>query len=84
MLETARVAWKDLAAELAKVMHSRGIFANDQPRNVPFEEAGEGEVKHLVAANMLMQGDRARALGFKPQHPSILTQVHDDLKSVPI
>ncbi|KAJ4159528.1 uncharacterized protein LMH87_008426 [Akanthomyces muscarius] len=84
MLETSRVSWKDLATEVAKVMHARGIFASPEPKNVPFEQAGEGEVKHLVAANMLMQGDRARALGFKPQHPSILAQIHEDLKSVPI
>lgn len=65
-------------------MHARRIFDSPKPRSVPFEQAGEGEVKHLVAANMLMQGDRARALGFKPQHPSILSQVHEDLKNVPI
>ncbi|OAQ95967.1 hypothetical protein LLEC1_01916 [Akanthomyces lecanii] len=84
MLETARVSWKDLATELARAMHARGIFASAEPKSVPFEQAGEGEVKHLVAANMLMQGDRARAMGFRPQHPSILTQIHEDLKTVPI
>lgn len=84
MLETNRVAWKDLATELAKVMHSKGIFASPEPKNVAFEQAGEGEVKHLVAANMLIQGDRASAMGFKPQHPSILTQIHEDLRDVAI
>ncbi|KAF5003993.1 hypothetical protein FDECE_9493 [Fusarium decemcellulare] len=84
MLETSRVSWKDLASELAKAMHSRGILSNPEPKNVPFELAGEGEVKHLVAANMLVKGDRAAAMGFKPQHPSILMQIHEDLKQVPI
>ena len=66
MLETSRVQWKDLATELAKVMHAKGIFPSPLPKQVPFEEAGEGEVKHLVAANMLMKGDRAAAMGFEP------------------
>ncbi|RGP77386.1 hypothetical protein FLONG3_4525 [Fusarium longipes] len=84
LLETSRVAWKDMATQLAKVMHSRGIFEASEPKNVPFEEAGQGEVKHLVAANMLIKGDRAAAMGYKAEHPSILEQVHEDLKEVPI
>lgn len=84
ILETNRVSWKDLAAELAKVLHAREILSSPEPKSVPFEQAGEGEVKHLVAANMLVKGDRAAALGFKPQRPSILTQIYEDLKEVPI
>ncbi|KAM0543303.1 hypothetical protein ACHAPJ_012387 [Fusarium lateritium] len=84
MLETSRVAWKDLATELAKVMHARGIFSSPEPKNVPVEQAGEGDVKYLVAANMLIKGDRAAALGFEARHPSILEQVHEDLKEVSI
>lgn len=84
MLETCRVQWKALAAELAKVMHARGLFPSPEPRNVPFEMAGEGEVKHLVAANMLFKGDRAAATGFKPKQPSILAEIHADLERVPI
>ncbi|KAJ4002782.1 hypothetical protein NW752_009436 [Fusarium irregulare] len=84
LLETSRVAWKDLATQLAKAMHARGIFSSPEPRNVPFEEAGEGEVKHLVAANMLIKGDRAAAMGYKARYPSILEQIHEDLKYVPI
>ncbi|KAI1050741.1 hypothetical protein LB507_009236, partial [Fusarium sp. FIESC RH6] len=84
MLETSRVAWKDLATQLAKAMHARGIFSSPEPKNVPFEEAGEGEVKHLVAANMLIKGDRAAAMGYKARYPSILEQIHQDLKEVAI
>ncbi|KAJ4347150.1 uncharacterized protein N0V89_011088 [Didymosphaeria variabile] len=84
MLETSRVQWKDMATELAKVMHARGLLPSSEPKAVPFEEAGEGEVKHLVAANMLIKGDRAAALGFKAKQPSILAQIHEDLKEVPI
>ncbi|KAG8666719.1 hypothetical protein FPOAC2_11840 [Fusarium poae] len=84
LLETGRVTWKDMATQLAKAMHARGIFAIAEPKNVPFEEAGQGEVKHLVAANMLIKGDRAAAMGYKAKHPSILEQVHEDLKEVPI
>lgn len=84
MLETSRVAWKDLATQLAKVLNTRGILPSSEPKSVTFEEAGEGEVKHLVAANMLIKGDRAAALGFEPRQPSILMQIHKDLKEVPI
>lgn len=84
MLETSRVAWKDLATELAKMMHERGIFSSPAPKSVDFEKAGEGEVKYLVGSNMLMKGDRAAAMGFKAKHPSILTQIHEDLKELPI
>jgi hypothetical protein len=50
-----------------------------EPRSVPFEQAGQGEVKLLVGANMLIKGDRAAAMGYKAKHPSILEQVHKDL-----
>lgn len=66
------------------MMHSKGVFASPEPKNVPFEQAGEGEVKHLVAANMLIKGDRASAMGFKPKHPTILAQIQDDLRDVTI
>ncbi|KAJ4129130.1 hypothetical protein NW768_007663 [Fusarium equiseti] len=84
MIETSRVAWKDLATQLAKAMHARGILPSAEPKNVPFEEAGEGEAKHLIAANMLIQGDRAAAMGYKARYPSILEQIHEDLREIPI
>jgi hypothetical protein len=84
MLETSRVQWKDLATELAKAMHARGIFSSPEPKQVSFEQAGEGEVKHLVAANMLFKGDRAAAIGFEPKQASILAQVHKDLAKIAI
>lgn len=80
MLETARVQWKDLAAELAKVMHGKGIFESEEAKAVAIEDAGKTEVKYLVAANMLIQGDRAKRMGFKADHPSILQEMHADLK----
>ncbi|KAF4450049.1 hypothetical protein F53441_6754 [Fusarium austroafricanum] len=84
IVETSRVTWKDLATELAKVMHKRGIFSTDKPKSVLFEQAGEGEVKYLVGSNMLLKGDRAAVMGYKPQYPSILKQIHEDLKELPI
>jgi hypothetical protein len=84
MLETSSVQWKDLATQLAKVMHARGFFSSSEPKRVSLEEAGEGEVKHLVAANMLFKGDRAAALGYKPKQASILTQIHKDLAEITI
>ncbi|KAK5173990.1 uncharacterized protein LTR77_001069 [Saxophila tyrrhenica] len=79
-VETQRVAWKDMATELAKVMYAKGIFKSPEAKSVPLEEAGEGEVKYLVAGNMLMHTNRSARMGFKPTQPSILTQVHEDLK----
>ena len=84
MLETSKVQWKDLATELAKAMHARGFFSSPEPKQVSFEEAGEGEVKHLVAANMLFKGDRAAAMGYKPKQAGILTQIHRDLAEIAI
>lgn len=84
MLETSSVQWKDLATELAKAMHVRGFFSSPEPKQVSFEEAGEGEVKHLVAANMLFKGNRAAAMGFEPKQESILTQIHKDLAEIAI
>jgi hypothetical protein len=84
MIETARVQWKDLATELAKAMHARGFFSSPEPKQVPFEQAGEGEVKHLIAANMLFKGDRAAAMGFEPKQASILTQIHEDFAEIAI
>lgn len=80
ILETARVTWKEVATELAKVMYEKGIFASSEPKQVPMEEAGNGEVKHLIAANMLVKGERAARMGFSATHPSILVQMHKDLK----
>lgn len=84
MLETSKVQWKDLATELAKAMHARGFFSSPEPNQVSFEEAGEGEVKHLVAANMLFKGDRAAAMGYRPKQAGILTQIHRDLAQIAI
>ena len=84
MLETSKVQWKDLATELAKAMHARGFFSTPEPRQVSFEQAGEGEIKHLVAANMLFKGDRAAAIGYNPKQAGILTQIHKDLAEIAI
>jgi len=84
MLETSKVQWKDLATELAKAMHARGFFSSPEPKQVSFEQAGEGEVKHLVAANMLFKGVRAAAMGYNPKQASILTQIHKDLAEIAI
>ncbi|RFN43158.1 hypothetical protein FIE12Z_12609 [Fusarium flagelliforme] len=84
MLETSRVAWKDLATQLAKGMHALGVLPSAEPKNVTFEEAGEGEVKHLIGANMLIKGDRAAAVGYNARYPSILEQIHEDLKEISI
>ncbi|KAI0811651.1 hypothetical protein GGR55DRAFT_80357 [Xylaria sp. FL0064] len=82
IVETARVAWKDLATELAKVVHREDpkTFPSSEPKQVPFEEAGQGEAKHLIAANMLVEGVRARRAGYQPKGEHILKQLTADLK----
>jgi hypothetical protein len=63
-------------------MHARGFVSTPEPKQVPFEQAGQGAT--LVGANLLLKGDRAAALGFQPKGESILTQLHADLAEVAI
>ncbi|KAI1264024.1 hypothetical protein F5Y18DRAFT_437215 [Xylariaceae sp. FL1019] len=82
MLETGRVAWKDLATELARVLHQEDpeTFPYPAPKQVSFDEAGQGGVKHLIAGNTLFQGPRAQRAGFKPEGKHILEQLSVDLR----
>lgn len=75
-----RVSWKDVATVLARTLHSKGVFPSPEPRSVPIEQAGEGEIPKLLGSNMLMQGDRAAALGFKATERSILEHIPEDLE----
>ena len=79
-IQTKRVAWKDVATELAKVMFAKGIFQSKEPKSVSIDDAGQGEVKYLVGSNMLMDGPRAAQMGHKSTQRSILEQMHEDLK----
>jgi len=40
------------------------------------EDAGDGEIWNLVAANMVLKNDRAVKLGYKPVHPALLEHLH--------
>lgn len=84
MLETQRLAWKSVATALAAVLHREdpASFPSAEPRQVAEfgDAAGVGEVKHLVAANMLLRGPRAKAMGFRAEGKSMLEQVSDDLR----
>ncbi|OAP59885.1 hypothetical protein AYL99_04887 [Fonsecaea erecta] len=79
ILHGERVPWKELGSVLAKVLHAKGVVASPEPKSVPAAEAGQGEIGSLIAANMLVKGDRAARLGFKATQPSILTQIEEDL-----
>ena len=70
-----------MATELAKVMFDKGLFKSPKARQVTMDQAGEGEAKYLIAANMMVEGNRAAKMGFKASHPSILEEIHKDLKS---
>ncbi|KAI1317715.1 hypothetical protein F5Y16DRAFT_419476 [Xylariaceae sp. FL0255] len=84
MLETERVSWKALATTVAAILHREdpATFRSPEPKRVlEFgDEAGRGEVKHLVAANMLLTGPRAKSVGFNPTGKSILEHASEDLK----
>jgi len=75
--------WKDIASALAPVLYSRGVLPSPEPRSVPIEQAGEGEVPTLLGANMLVKGDRATALGFKPTARPLLEHIREDLTNYP-
>jgi len=79
ILHGERVAWKDLSTELGKVLYKKGVISSPEPKSVPAAEAGAGEIGVLIGSNMLVRGDRAARLGFKPTQPSILVQLKEDL-----
>ncbi|KZF26916.1 NAD(P)-binding protein [Xylona heveae TC161] len=76
-----RVSWKDLATALAKTLHKKGVFSSPEPRSVPLEQAGQGEIPKLLGSNMLVQGDRAEALGFKATAKPMVEHITEDLES---
>jgi hypothetical protein len=82
ILHGARHNWKEFGAALAKVLYAKGAVSSPEPKQVTIEEAGEGEAKYLVAGNMLVKGDRAAAMGFKPTHPSMVESMASDLASL--
>src|SRR5436305_4184221 len=71
--------WKEIASALAPVLHARGVLPSPEPRSVPIEQAAEGEAAMLLGANMLIKGDRAVALGFKPTARPFLENIREDL-----
>ncbi|KAK4938465.1 hypothetical protein LTR10_021094 [Elasticomyces elasticus] len=79
ILHGERLQWKDFSTALAKVLYTKGIVSSPEPKKISMDEAGVGEVKHLIAANMLVKGDRAAKLGFKPVQPSMLVSMQKDL-----
>ncbi|KIW19596.1 hypothetical protein PV08_00169 [Exophiala spinifera] len=81
ILHGERLAWRDFAAALAPVLYAKGQISSPEPKRVTVDEAGEGEEKHLLAANMLVKGDRAARMGFKPTHESMLTAMKKDLSA---
>lgn len=79
ILHGERLNWRDFGSALAPILYAKGLVSSPEPRRVSIDEAGEGEAKHLIAGNMLVQGDRAARLGFKPVQPSMLVSMKNDL-----
>jgi len=79
ILHGERLGWKEFGTALAPVLYAKGLVSSPLPKKVSMEEAGEGEVKHLIAGNMLVKGDRATRMGFKPTHESMLVAMKRDL-----
>ena len=84
IVENSTVTWKQLATELAKALHSRGVVSAPEARSMSFDDEGLGPFKFVQGANMLMKGPRAAKIGFKAAHPDILVQVHEDLRAMDI
>ncbi|KAK5384285.1 hypothetical protein LTR20_008573 [Exophiala xenobiotica] len=79
ILHGERLNWKEFGTVIAPVLYAKGLVSSPQPKKVAMEEAGEGEVKHLIAGNMLVKGDRAARMGFNPSHESMLVAMKKDL-----
>jgi nucleoside-diphosphate-sugar epimerase len=79
ILEGERVSWKDLSTALAKVLFEKGLVKEKEPKAVPAEDAGQGEIGALLSSNMLVNGERSKRIGYKHAQPSILVQLREDL-----
>jgi len=79
ILHGEKLNWRDFGKALAPILYAKGLVSSPEPRRISIDEAGEGEAKYLLAGNMLVRGDRAARLGFKPEHPSMLVSMKNDL-----
>ena len=84
VLTEERVAWKDIATELARVLEKKGVVREKEARSVSLEEAGEGPFKYIIASNLLMLGPNAAKMGFMPSQPGIVEQMGSDLEDAEI
>ena len=71
--------WKDISTAWTKAFYAQGVISSPEPKSIKLEDAGEGEIVHLMAGNMLIECDRAIRVGFKPTRPILLERVGDSL-----
>ena len=69
--------WKNISEAFAKAFYAKGLIEAPVAKGVPLEEAGEGELPMLMAANMAVKNDRARAFGYKPTQPGLLEHIEE-------
>ena len=73
-------SWKETSTMFAKLLHAQGVVSSPEPRSVPLEEAGSGELPNLQAGSMLLKNDRAKRLGYKPVKEGVLEFLQKELE----
>ncbi len=66
------VGYKETAEAFAKLFYGEGVISSPHAKSVSLKEAGEGELPMLMASNMRFVSNRANALGYKHQEPSLV------------
>ena len=62
-------SWLDITTPLAKKLHQLGYLSSSEPKSVPMDKAGF--VGFLLAANLLVKGDRAAKIDWEMKHGGI-------------
>jgi nucleoside-diphosphate-sugar epimerase len=82
IISSQAMPWKTVSGAFAKLLHAQGVVASPEARSVPLEQAGEGELPNLQAGSMLLRGERAKRLGFKPVKEDILVYLEREVEKI--
>lgn len=79
IVTSQETSWKDTGNAFAKLFHAQGIVSSPEAKSVPFGQAGNGELAHLLQpSSMLLRNDRARRLGYKPVKEGLLEYLENE------
>jgi hypothetical protein len=73
--------WKEVSTAFAQAFHAKGVVDSPVAKSVSRPEAGGGEIPDLMAKGLHIKMDRAKRLGFKATHPSLLDHLHQALEA---